>query len=83
MEYEMSIFSTKNCLSSVAPVVWVVNWEHRLYQCTCCIRWFVRSAYAMVKVRLHALIRNLAIESAHTGIRVKAVSSGIVHTSIY
>ena len=37
----------------------------------------------MVKVRLHALTRNLAIELAHSGIRVNAVSSGIVHPSIY
>lgn len=32
------------------------------------------SAYSMVKVRLDALTRNLAIELAHSGIRVNAVS---------
>ncbi|MCV4520381.1 SDR family oxidoreductase, partial [Escherichia coli] len=32
---------------------------------------------------LHALTRNLAIELASAGIRVNAVSPGIVHTPIY
>ncbi|PKH18491.1 SDR family NAD(P)-dependent oxidoreductase [Pseudomonas fluorescens] len=41
------------------------------------------SAYSMAKAGLHALTRNLAIELAHSGIRVNAVSPGIVHTSIY
>lgn len=41
------------------------------------------SAYSMAKAGLHAMTRNLAIELAHSGIRVNAVSPGIVHTSIY
>ena len=41
------------------------------------------SAYSMAKAGLHALTRNLAIELASAGIRVNAVSPGIVHTPIY
>lgn len=41
------------------------------------------TAYSMAKAGLHAVTRNLAIELAHSGIRVNAVSPGIVHTSIY
>ena len=41
------------------------------------------SAYSMAKASLHALTRNLAIELASAGIRVNAVSPGIVHTPIY
>ena len=39
--------------------------------------------YSMAKAGLHALTRNLAIELASAGIRVNAVSPGIVHTPIY
>lgn len=41
------------------------------------------SAYSMAKAGLHAMTRNLAIELAESGIRVNAVSPGIVQTSIY
>lgn len=41
------------------------------------------SAYSMAKAGLHALTRNLATELASAGIRVNAVSPGIVHTPIY
>ncbi|MGC0942839.1 SDR family oxidoreductase, partial [Pantoea agglomerans] len=41
------------------------------------------SAYSMAKAGLHALTRNLAIELASAGIRVNAVSPGIVQTPIY
>ncbi|WP_236202821.1 SDR family NAD(P)-dependent oxidoreductase, partial [Pseudomonas lactis] len=41
------------------------------------------TAYSMAKAGLHAVTRNLAIELAPSGIRVNAVSPGIVHTSIY
>ncbi|MEM9083056.1 MAG: SDR family oxidoreductase [Planctomycetota bacterium] len=41
------------------------------------------SAYSMAKAGLHSLTQHLAMELAHSGIRVNAVSPAVVHTPIY
>jgi len=41
------------------------------------------SAYSMAKAGLHALTQHLAMELAHYGIRVNAVSPAVVETPIY